>query len=56
LTKGSGIALKLGRPLFRFCNIHLTCEIVWFYLRFQSQDSTTSKVTRLRAGLLRNWR
>jgi hypothetical protein len=42
LTNGSKIALKLGRPLFIFCNIHLTCERVWFYLRFQSRDSTTN--------------
>jgi hypothetical protein len=56
LTQESEMALKLGRPLFRDCNIHLTCETVRFYLRFQSLDSTTSTITRLRAGLPRNRR
>ena len=56
LTKGSEMALNLGRPLFRFCNIHLTCETVCFYLRFQSRDSTTNTITRPRAGLQRSRR
>jgi hypothetical protein len=56
LTKGLEMASKLGRPLFRFCNVHLTCETVWFYLRFQSRDSTASTITGLRAGIPRNRR
>ena len=56
LTKGSEMALQLRRPLFRFCNIHRTCETVWFYLRSQSRDSRNSTITSLRAGLVRNRR